>query len=38
MGKPPGAPGRIALPVAGDSAKAQAVVMELVNNTPGFCQ
>src|ERR1017187_4339666 len=31
MGKPPGAPGRIALPVAGDSAKAKAVVMELVN-------
>jgi 8-hydroxy-5-deazaflavin:NADPH oxidoreductase len=32
MGKPPGAPGRIALPVAGDSAKAGAVVMELVND------
>src|ERR1022692_3327751 len=32
MGKPPGAPGRIALPVAGDSAKAKAVVMELVND------
>jgi len=32
MGKPPGAPGRIALPVAGDSAKAKAVVMDLVND------
>src|ERR1035441_6612521 len=32
MGKPPGAPGRIALPVAGDNAKAKAVVMELVND------
>ena len=32
MGKPPGAPGRIALPVAGDSVKAKAVVMELVND------
>jgi predicted dinucleotide-binding enzyme len=32
MGKPPGARGRIALPVAGDSAKAKAVVMELVND------
>ena len=31
-GKPPGAPGRIALPVAGDNAKAKAVVMELVND------
>jgi hypothetical protein len=31
-GKPPGALGRIALPVAGDSAKAKAVVMELVND------
>jgi 8-hydroxy-5-deazaflavin:NADPH oxidoreductase len=31
-GKPAGAPGRIALPVAGDSAKAKAVVMELVND------
>lgn len=31
MRKPPGAPGRIALLVAGDSAKAKAVVMELVN-------
>jgi predicted dinucleotide-binding enzyme len=32
MGKPAGAPGRIALPVAGDSAQAKAVVMELVND------
>ena len=32
MGKPPGAPGRIALPVAGDGAKAKAMVMELVND------
>jgi len=32
MGKPPGTPGRIALPVAGDSATAKAVVMELVND------
>ena len=32
MGKPPGAAGRIALPVAGDSAKAKAVVMDLVND------
>jgi hypothetical protein len=32
MGKPPGALGRIALPVVGDSAKAKAVVMELVND------
>ena len=32
MGKPPGAPGRIALPVAGDSAKAKAVVMDVVND------
>jgi predicted dinucleotide-binding enzyme len=31
-GKPPGAPGRIALPVSGDDAKAKAVVMELVND------
>ncbi len=34
----PAPPGRIALRVAGDSAKAKAAVMELVNNTPGFCQ
>jgi len=32
MGKPPGAPGRSALLIAGDSAKAKAVVMELVND------
>src|ERR1035437_317670 len=32
MGKSPGAPGRIALPVAGDNAKAKAVVMGLVND------
>ena len=32
MGKPAGAPGRIALPVAGDSAGAKDVVMELVND------
>lgn len=31
-GKPPGAPGRIALPVSGDDAKAKRVVMELVND------
>ena len=31
-GKPPGAPGRIALPVAGDDAQPKAVVMELVND------
>ncbi len=31
-GKPPGAPGRIALPVSGDEAEAKAVVMELVND------
>ena len=31
-GKPPGSAGRIALPVAGDNAKAKAVVMELVND------
>jgi len=31
-GKPPGSPGRIALPVSGDDAKAKAVVMELVND------
>ena len=32
MGKPAGTPGRIALPVAGDNAKAKAVVMELVKD------
>jgi 8-hydroxy-5-deazaflavin:NADPH oxidoreductase len=31
-GKPAGNPGRIALPVSGDNAKAKAVVMELVND------
>jgi predicted dinucleotide-binding enzyme len=31
-GKPPGTPGRIALPVAGDDAKAKEVVMKLVND------
>jgi predicted dinucleotide-binding enzyme len=31
-GKPPGAPGRIALPVSGDNAEAKAVVMQLVND------
>ena len=31
LGKPSGASGRIALPVAGDSAKSKAAVMELVN-------
>ena len=31
-GKPPGAPGRIALPVSGDDAKAKEVVMKLVND------
>jgi len=30
-GKPPGSPGRIALPVSGDDAKAKETVMELVN-------
>jgi 8-hydroxy-5-deazaflavin:NADPH oxidoreductase len=32
MGKPPGAPDRIALPVAGDDAQAKALVMKLVND------
>jgi len=32
MGKPPGSPGRIALPVSGDDTKAKAVVMQLVND------
>ena len=31
-GKPPGTPGRIALPVSGDDPKAKQVVMELVNH------
>ncbi len=31
-GKPPGAPGRIALPVSGDNPKAKALVMQLVND------
>ena len=31
-GKPPGTPGRIALPVSGDDAKAKEVVMKLVND------
>lgn len=31
LGRPEGAPGRIALPVAGDDSKAKAVVMKLVN-------
>jgi len=31
-GKPAGTPGRIALPVAGESAEAKAVVMQLVND------
>src|SRR5664279_1005194 len=31
-GKSPGAPGRIALPLSGDDAKAKVVVMELVND------
>ena len=32
LGKPAGAPGRIALPVSGDNAKAKAVVMRLVED------
>jgi len=32
LGKPPGSPGRIALPVSGDDAKAKEVVMQLVND------
>lgn len=32
LGKPAGAPGRIALPVSGDDPKAKGVVMELVND------
>ena len=31
-GKPPGTPGRIALPVSGDDAKAKEVIMKLVND------
>ncbi len=31
MGKPPGTPGRIALPIAGDDTKAKSVVMKLVD-------
>jgi 8-hydroxy-5-deazaflavin:NADPH oxidoreductase len=31
LGRPEGAPGRIALPVAGDDSRAKAVVMKLVN-------
>ncbi|HEV7816348.1 MAG TPA: NAD(P)-binding domain-containing protein, partial [Janthinobacterium sp.] len=31
MGKPAGSPGRIALPVAGDDAKAKALVMQLID-------
>jgi len=31
-GKPPGSPGRIALPVSGDDAKAKELVMELIND------
>ena len=32
FGKPPGTPGRIALPVAGDDTKAKAMVMDLVDS------
>jgi predicted dinucleotide-binding enzyme len=32
FGKPPGTPGRIALPVAGDDSKAKGLVMELVDS------
>ena len=32
LGKPPGTPGRIALPVSGDDQKAKALVMELVDS------
>jgi 8-hydroxy-5-deazaflavin:NADPH oxidoreductase len=35
MGKPAGSPGRIAIPVAGDSAKARGTVMQLVDES-GF--
>ena len=31
LGRPAGAPGRIALPVAGDDAAAKAIVLKLVN-------
>jgi 8-hydroxy-5-deazaflavin:NADPH oxidoreductase len=31
LGRPPGTPGRLALPVAGDSASAKEVVLQLVN-------
>jgi predicted dinucleotide-binding enzyme len=34
-GKPPGAPGRLAIPVAGDDAAAKAVVMQLIDEV-GF--
>lgn len=32
LGKPPGTPGRVALPVSGDDPKSKAVVMDLVND------